>query len=315
MENFLVDGGSSVRSRSAGMLSVGDTLGLKEAQDRLAAKAEESLLKYKKDTDYYVGQVLYCGVCKTPKSMLVDKPGGGKRLVGVDCACVARERMEAEEQVIFDSWQKNDAKFKANFMGDDVLSGCDFDKWDLDAVSPKFRSENSRLRSRLMAFVDKFEEVRKMHKGLYLFGGLGVGKTFAAACVANALSKKRYRCVVTNFNRIINSTWTRENRQDILDELNMYDLLVVDDLGTEFDSKFVQSLVFEIIDNRYRMGLPLLVTSNIPFNMLQNTKSEMLRRAYSRLLEMCHPLEVFGDDRRAARSHKEQVDFLAFLDN
>ena len=173
---------------------------------------------------------------------------------------------------------------------------------------------SAELKNRLMSYVNHFDEILRIHRGLYLYGSIGVGKTFAAACIANELSRKHYRCIVTNFNRIVNSVWTREHRQEILDDLNSYDLLVIDDLGTEFDTKFIQSLVYEIIDNRYRMGLPLVITSNISYNSLEKTKSEFLRRAYSRIMEMCHPIEVVGINRRKFLAEEKVARFNKFLD-
>ena len=306
MEEFKVQSSAPLR----------DLSDLRDGQDRIAELAQKALFANKSEGDFEGADgLLYCGVCHKPKSRKVFKKDGSTCLIGADCDCMAKKKREEEEKMLYDAIQASQSKFKANFMGEDVLCGCVFENWKPETNLPQYREADLVLRSRLVAYVNKFEDIKKMHKGLYLFGGLGVGKTFAAACIANALSKKRYRCIVTNFNRIMNSVWTREHRQDILDELNSYDLLVIDDLGTEFDSKFTQSLVYEIIDNRYRMGLPLVVTSNISFESLRNTKSEFLRRTSSRLLEMCHPVEVLGEDRRADKAKKSKKEFNDFLDN
>ena len=141
----------------------------------------------------------------------------------------------------------------------------------------------------------EFEEIKKMHKGLYLFGGLGVGKTFAAACIANALSKKRYRCIVTNFNRIMNSVWTREHRQDILDELNSYDLLVIDDLGTEVVNAFSVSRLFTCLNERALRKKSIIISTNLSLEELRDRYSD---RIFSRLTGNFRFCRMTGPDIR-----------------
>lgn len=296
------------------MMPVGKTPGFRNSMDSLLLRLEEALKKNKKPDDFMKDGILYCGVCKTPKSVFRATSDGVQHLVGCSCECVRKKEQEAVEKELEKARLAAESKFKANFMGEDVLSNCYFDKWKIMVDPAKNDTSDLLLKKRLMSYVARFDEVLRLRRGLYLYGNIGVGKTFAAACVANELSKKGYRCIVTNFNRIVNSAWSRENRQEILDDLNTYDLLVIDDMGTEFDTKFMQSLVYEIIDNRYRLGLPLIVTSNISYNALEKTKSEFLKRAYSRIIEICHPIEVTGINRRKFLIDDKISRFNKFLD-
>ena len=293
---------------------IGQAPSFKNSMDNLLLRSEESLKKNKKPNDFMKDGLLYCGDCKTPKSALRATSDGVQHLVGAPCDCVRKKEQEAVDRELELARIAAESKFKANFMGEEVLSNCFFDKWKILKDSPQNSNAGILLKKRLMAYVAHFDEIVRMRRGLYLYGNIGVGKTYAAACIANELSRKGYRCIVTNFNRIVNSVWAREHRQEILDDLNSYDLLVIDDLGTEFDSKFMQSLVYEIIDNRYRMGLPLVITSNISYNSLEKTKSEYLKRAYSRIMEMCHPIEVTGINRRKFLAEDKIARFNKFLD-
>jgi len=57
-------------------------------------------------------------------------------------------------------------------------------------------------------------------------------------------------------------------------------------------------IVQNIIDSRYRSGKPLIVTTNLTGEELQNPADIRKQRTYSRLYEMCIPFCVKGNDRR-----------------
>ena len=60
--------------------------------------------------------------------------------------------------------------------------------------------------------------------------------------------------------------------------------------------------VYNIIDSRYRAGLPLIVTTNLSIAEIKRPKDIRLDRIYSRILERCHPIEVKGVDRRRKKA-------------
>jgi DNA replication protein DnaC len=119
---------------------------------------------------------------------------------------------------------------------------------------------------------------------------------------------------MTNFARLSNTLqgmW--EGKQEYLDSLNRFPLLILDDLGAERKSEYMNEIVFNLIDSRYRAKLPLIVTTNLTSEELKNPADITNRRTYSRLLEMCIPLEVKGEDRRREKlkdSFKEMKELL-----
>ena len=60
----------------------------------------------------------------------------------------------------------------------------------------------------------------------------------------------------------------------------------------------MNEIVTNIIDNRLRIRKPLIITTNLTKEALLYTDDLSKQRVYSRLLEMCHPYEVKGSDRR-----------------
>ena len=107
--------------------------------------------------------------------------------------------------------------------------------------------------------------MKKSCIGLLLWGDVGTGKTFIAACIANALIEQGVAVLMTNFSKILNqlSATFNEDRNKYIENMNGYSLLIIDDLGIERNSEFALEQVFNVIDSRYRSKKPLIVTTNL----------------------------------------------------
>jgi DNA replication protein DnaC len=121
---------------------------------------------------------------------------------------------------------------------------------------------------------------------------------------------------MTNFARIRGTLQGLfDGRQEYLDSFNRFPLLILDDLAAESKSEYMQEIVYEVINNRSLAGLPLIVTTNLTADQLKNPAEVTYQRAFSRLYEMCIPLEVKGDDRRRnalKEAHAEYKDILGY---
>ncbi len=119
---------------------------------------------------------------------------------------------------------------------------------------------------------------------------------------------------MTNFARLVNTICgTVEGKQDYIDGLNRFSLLVIDDLAAERDTEYMNEIVYNIIDSRYRSGLPHIVTTNLTAVELSKPSQMSKQRTYSRLLEMCVPIEVSGKDRRKQKLRDNMVDMKNML--
>lgn len=148
-------------------------------------------------------------------------------------------------------------------------------------------------------YCEKFADFKDEGKGLIFYGGVGTGKTYTAACIANELISKGIPVLMTNFSRIINRIQEGFNgRQEYIDSLNEFDLLIIDDLAAERNTEYMNEIVYSVIDARYRAALPLIVTTNISMQEMMNVTEISRQRIYSRILEICHPIAVTGVDRR-----------------
>lgn len=239
--------------------------------------------------DYMQGGLRYCGKCHTPKQTVI--PFAGKELT-VTCLCqCASEAYQREE----DARKAREFRDRVDRLRKDGFRGSDLDKWSFAQDD----GQDPRTSSIMHRYVDHFPELLHQGRGMILYGQCGSGKTFAAACVVNALIDQGYKCFMTNFSRIANTiSGLREGKQDYLDELNQYALLALDDLGAERNTEYMTEIVYNIIDNRYRAKLPMIITSNLSGDELKNPRGIAEQRIYNRVLERCAPVEVSKIDRR-----------------
>lgn len=249
--------------------------------------------------------LLMCGNCHTQKECVLHKSDGTTRTVRCACECsVARNTKEAEEKRKRDRMQYLDSMRRTGFPDAEMR------KWtftESDHADPK--TENVARK-----YAANFNAMREKGIGLLLCGTVGTGKSFLAASIANALIDQGTPCLMTNFSRIISRISEKfGGDQKYLDDLNRFDLLIIDDLGAERDTEFIWEKVMDVIDARYRAGLPLIITTNLSMRQLSDQSDIRRQRVYSRLREMCVFLEVQGADRRGKKMQDKMADAKSLL--
>lgn len=243
------------------------------------------------ESDYMDNGLLYCGKCKTPKQCVIQIFGQEYKPMCL-CKC-EEERYQREEEE-----RKNRERLnRLSKLRSDGFQDSEMGKWSF-ATDDGTDAKSSGIAQK---YVDQFKRWKNEGKGLLLYGGVGTGKTFTAACIVNALIDKGVPCLMTNVARTVSAMQSSENRQQYLDNLNGFDLMVLDDLGAERETEFMQEQVMQLIDARYRSGLPMIVTTNLTAAQIKNPDSVQKERIYSRLMEMCFPVEMNGQDRRKAK--------------
>lgn len=242
-----------------------------------------------KDGDY-IGEngLWYCGICNTPKQTEITVLGSVYRPF---CTCdCEKQKLEAEKE----EQRQQDFADKVK-----VLRQSGFpDKEMLQWTFANDDMENEQITKAMKKYVENFPELKKQGKGLLLYGSVGRGKTYAACEVANALVDKGYSVLVTNFSRILNTLQSTYEKQEYIDSLNDFSLLVLDDLGIERSTEYAKEQVYNVIDSRYRAGLPMIITTNLSIEDIKNPADIENGRIYDRIIERCFPIEFKGQNRR-----------------
>lgn len=261
-----------------------------------AIKAEEG--------DYILDGLLHCGKCKTPKQCRVEI-FGQVRTPFCLCKC-AVEKREAEEE----ERRKRERFERIEKMRKMGFPASEMHKWTFAADD----RANEKATTVALNYTEKFNIMLERGKGLLLYGSVGTGKTFYAACIVNALIDRGHPCLMTNFARLVNTiSGMYEGKQEYIDGLNKFDLLVIDDLAAERDTEYMNEIVQNIIDSRYRAGLPTIITTNLSAEEIKNPADIKKQRTYSRLLEMCVPVQIEGKDRRREKLKADYAELNELL--
>lgn len=257
--------------------------------DTIGARAARQYSEHEGDYRNEDG-LLICGKCHTPKECNITKSDGTARTVRCACECsVAQNAKEAEEKRKRDRLQYLDSMRRTGFPDAEMR------EWTF-VKSDHTDQKNENIARR---YVANFDAMRSQGTGLLLCGSVGTGKSFLAAAIANELINQGTPCLMTNFSRIISRVSEKfGGDQKYLDDLNRFDLLIIDDLGSERDTEFTWEKVMNVVDARYRAGLPLIITTNLTLKDLADPSDIRRQRVFSRLKEMCVFLEVNGADRR-----------------
>ena len=155
-------------------------------------------------------------------------------------------------------------------------------------------------------YVERWQIMRAENLDLLLWGVVGTGKSFLAGCIANALMEQEVPVRMTNFARIMNELSSSfSGRNDIVDKLCRYPLLIIDDFGMERGTEYALEQVYNIVDSRYRSQKPLIVTTNLPLNEIRHPQDTAHARIYDRILEMCVPISCIGASLRKENAQKK----------
>lgn len=155
--------------------------------------------------------------------------------------------------------------------------------------------------SQILDYCRYYAEHFSVHEStsLYLFGGAGLGKTHLALAIANRVLQKGFDVVYVSaqnaFSAIERERFS-ENDGSTMAALQNAELLILDDLGTEYISPYVSSCLYSLVNTRVCRRLPTIYTSNIVNDAdLQRRYTEKI---VSRLLGSCETLGFCGSDIR-----------------
>jgi len=200
-----------------------------------------------------------------------------------------------------------------------------YDRIAVSGIPPKFKNEklssfDKGWQDKALAFCKKYADEFPLDKrpvdypSLYLWSAKtwGVGKTHLSCAIAHRIFERwagggrgcpRIQFVSeSDLFRQIQATYsfnreegmTRDSEDDIIRKLTTCDLLILDDVGKErrSDPRFIQRTLFGLIDGRYKLQLPMILTANVNADGLRR---HLEGASFDRFFEMIGGVSVNMD--------------------
>ncbi len=222
-----------------------------------------------------------------------DKCAGEGFVDGIMCTCMK------------DMLKKESYK-KLNQMSPLELSA--FENFSLDYYSDiKLNNTDQTPRKRMsliLNFCRKYAyEFSKNSPSLLMTGSTGLGKTHLSLAVAREVISKGYGVIYGSTQNIV-SKMEKEKFQNFRDENESErhfidcDLLIIDDLGTEYSTAFSNAAIYNVINSRIMMSKPTIISTNLSMRELEKNYTQ---RMVSRIIGNNIRLEFLGSDIRQRR--------------
>ncbi len=188
-------------------------------------------------------------------------------------------------------------------MTSDVpIQNCRFDNFSLDFYS-QTPDENGHSPyesvKNTLALSKKFADEFPSGKNLFFCGATGLGKTHLSLAIANAVIEKGYGVVYDSAQNLVTKMsreqFSRSAEMPYTDAVLSADLLILDDLGTEFSTSFSSSVIYNVINTRQLKGLSTVISTNLSLKEIEAAYSQ---RVLSRIIGSYTMRLFFGDDIR-----------------
>lgn len=197
-----------------------------------------------------------------------------------------------------------EAGFEASGMGN-LLREQSFANFDLSYYQgdPAAHRRMEQILSRMKLYAETFEAGKSGN--LVLFGGTGLGKTHLSSAVAGAVIEKGYDVLYVSAVSLLADFEREQFRNsgggDTGTDTSRYfscDLLIIDDLGTEMNTAFTTSRLYNLINTRLNQHRATVINTNL-------TQDEFRKRYWdritSRVLGEYTVLPFLGTDIRALK--------------
>lgn len=215
------------------------------------------------------------------------------------CRCL--KKLCAEEQIrelshLLNLGEQSFARFRLDLYGEEF--------WPSNGRSPRANME------KILAFCKNYAQEfgRFPIKNLFFYGGTGLGKTFLSACIAREVSEGGFSVVYDTAGAIVARFEEQKFSRDLTDvreakdvtrKYLRCDLLILDDLGSELTTPFVQAALYQLINTRLTEGLHTIISSNYGMEDIRKRYSAQI---LSRLEGEYEPLPFFGRDIRLLKN-------------
>lgn len=180
------------------------------------------------------------------------------------------------------------------------LKDCTFEGFSLDY----YRDDPAALKRMgviLKSCREYAQNFRADSPSLLFWGGTGLGKTHLSLAIANAAIEKGFGVVYGTAQRFAvaleKERFSRESGTTC-EDLKSCDLLILDDLGTEFSSAYANAAIYDVVNERLMAEKPTIISTNLPLPRLEERYGQ---RFTSRIAGSYAMLGFMGHDVRVQK--------------
>lgn len=252
--------------------------------------------------------ITYCSKCHTPLQAWVQGPrnSDGERtmmLMPVRCQCV-------KEKALADAEKAKQADFEREMREWRRVIGMSDCKGTFDADN----MAKPKITNLCRKYVRQWDKMRSDNLGILFYGSKGSGKTFFAECIVNALAERGIMTGFTTTAELVMRMQGNYDREELLEAVRNFSLLVIDDFGAERETSFGAESIYNVINIRYRVGKPTIITTNMDYTDMKNEKDITRGRIYDRVIDMCPiAVEMKGESERIDKAEKRKQKAREFL--
>ena len=185
------------------------------------------------------------------------------------------------------------------------LSLCTFEDFDLKYYSkeknPDYPRSSYEQMNNIFEYCKNYaEKFRPDSESIFMNGMTGLGKTHLSLAIANEVIKRGYGVIYVSAPIIVSKLekeqFSRNKENNNTEQtLTECDLLIVDDLGTEFSTQFSSKALYNLFNSRLLLGKPIIINTNLNLAELEKLYTQ---RFVSRIIGEARRLDFFGEDVR-----------------
>lgn len=271
---------SSLGAQAAGVALSGDTLKLENLSHKIS---QLSKLKEKKLKENGIFPIKFdCGLCKDTGY-----------ISGKICPCIKKR---AEKLML----EKLSKELPINESG--------FDNFDLsyypeDGSEKSPRKRMEKIYDLCLDFTKNFDPEKS--ENLLFLGSAGLGKTHLSLAIVKELINKGFDCIYASaynlFSAMENDHFSSRSNETYEAAISC-DLLVIDDLGSEFTSPFILSCIYNVINTRLLSKKPTVISTNLTISEIE---SRYTPRISSRFIGNYNAKKFWGEDIRQIKMIKK----------
>ncbi|WP_308437227.1 MULTISPECIES: ATP-binding protein [Virgibacillus] len=154
--------------------------------------------------------------------------------------------------------------------------------------------ELNKVKQKVLEYINSFDG----EQNLLFTGNCGTGKSHLSISITKKLMEQGYKCLFLSLPKLLTKIKRMYNKgggieDELLDIIRQVDLLVIDDIGSEQQTEWSTSKLFEILDDR--AGKATIYTTNLSSSELKKRVNE---RNFSRMMENTEVVVMNGADYR-----------------